>query len=243
MAQTAAGIPKVVQTMLDEGVNVTPGGAVTLKNLINSTGAQIKAITDAAPGKIFPEDVTDTLVQTVTKFANQVDNPSDLAAIAKSADNFLASRSSSGMRPGTPMSVAEAQKLKQGTYQVLGGKAYGEQGSAAIEAQKGMARGLKESIERLAPEVKSLNARQSANLEALDAVGRRAGLAANRDFGGIFWIAHNPEAFLAAQFDRSPALKSMLANGLYKSASIVSHVSPQLLRLAMQLVASKGEEP
>mgnify|MGYP003395088206 CR=1 FL=1 len=47
--------------------------------------------------------------------------------------------------------------MKQKTYRTLKSKAYGEQKTATVEAQKGLARGLKEELEQAMPELKGLN--------------------------------------------------------------------------------------
>jgi hypothetical protein len=60
----------------------------------------------------------------------------------------------------TKIPVDQAQAMKQGTYQQLKGRAYGELKSATIESQKALARGLKEELEAQFPEIKGLNAQE-----------------------------------------------------------------------------------
>jgi hypothetical protein len=109
------------------------------------------------------------------------------------------------------------------------------------------ARGLKEEIEHLGAaqgkgNIRDLNAREGRILEALDATAKRVAQAGNTNPAGFAFVTHAPLTFLAALMDRSPVIKSMLARGLYSSASKVSGVSPQLLRTAMAAVATTPDE-
>jgi len=131
--------------------------------------------------------------------------------------------------------------LKTGTYRQLAGK-YGELKSATIEAQKGLARGLKEEIAAEVPEVSALNAQEGKLLQAADVVGRRIALTGNRDPIGFAWVTHNPITFLTALADRSPMFKSLLARGAYGAAGSVSKVSPQLIRAAVLATAQSPDE-
>jgi hypothetical protein len=80
----------------------------------------------------------------------------------------------------------EAQNLKQGTYRVLGDKAFtGELKAAAAEGQKALARGLKEEIEAVFPEIKSLNAREGSLIELQNALNRFVSREANHQMTGI----------------------------------------------------------
>lgn len=65
-------------------------------------------------------------------------------------------------KPPRNLTAAEAQAMKQGTYRQLKGKAYGEMKTAEIEAQKALARGLKEELAAQFPELTALNAKEGA---------------------------------------------------------------------------------
>jgi hypothetical protein len=116
------------------------------------------------------------------------------------------------------MPVQLAQQLKQGTYRAISDRAYGEQGSASIEAQKALARGLKEEIAANVPEVRALNAEESKLLTALPLVERRVLMDANKNPAGLSWLARTPEAFAGFMLDRSPLFKSLVARMLNKQA-------------------------
>jgi hypothetical protein len=83
-----------------------------------------------------------------------------------------------------PMNAADAQAMKQGTYAVLKGK-FGEQGSAAVEAQKALARGLKEEIASQFPEIDNLNKAESKLLDLQPILERAVNRTANHQLIGI----------------------------------------------------------
>lgn len=140
--------------------------------------------------------------------------------------------------------VQEAQALKQGTYRSLAGK-YGPKSSedaAAIEAEKALARGLKEEIAAAVPQVSGLNAREGRLLAAKEAVARRVALSGNANPIGFAWVTHHPAAFVAALMDRSPAVKSYIARGLWDHAAKAAGVSPQLVRAAVKILAEQPDD-
>ena len=119
------------------------------------------------------------------------------------------------------ITVQQAQAMKRGTYRALGDKAYGELKGASIEAQKTLARGLKDEIAKQVPEVRELNAKDSELLTALPLVERRVLLSANKNPAGLGWLSANPKAFAAWMADRSDLFKSLVARMLYSGGKKV----------------------
>jgi hypothetical protein len=225
-----APVPRVVQTLLDEGVNVTAGGLAKLNGLLATSQQDLKALlagaeAGGAPG-VNPYAVTSRLGEVAQRAAQQVNPAADVATVGQVGNAFLDEYG------GRTIPLSEANAIKSGTYQTLR-KNYGALGSADIESQKALARGLKEEIEQQAPGADLLNRKIGDYGEAARAVGRRVAVEGNRDPVGFAWVAHNPQMFLAALMDRSPAVKSMIARGLYQSAGRVTQVSPQLIRAAV----------
>jgi len=109
--------------------------------------------------------------------------------------------------------VQLAQELKTGTQQMLR-KKYGQLGTADTEAQKGLARGLREEISTAVPEVAGLNAAESKLITTLNVVEKRALMDLNKDIGGLAWLAHRPEIFAAYMADKSALFKSLVARML-----------------------------
>mgnify|MGYP003674770602 FL=1 len=96
-------------------------------------------------------------------------------------------------------------------------KKYGEVGSAETEAQKALARGLKEQIAKNAPEVAGLNAEESALINALGINERRVLMQGNKNPMGLAPLAGHGIGFAGFLADRSSLLKSLLARGAYKA--------------------------
>lgn len=231
--------PPVVSTLLREGINVTPGGVSKLTALLDANQDDIAAALAPVAQKEIPAvPIAGRLTETARKFANQVNPQADLDAISQVGENFL---DSPAVSAAGRLTIAKAQAVKSGTYKQIGGK-YGQLSSAAIEAEKALARGLKDAIAKEAPDISALNAREGQLLEALSAVGKRVALAGNRDPVGFAWVAHNPTTFLAALFDRSPAVKSLVARGLYSTAAKFGQVSPALIRTAVHALAAEDAE-
>jgi hypothetical protein len=123
------------------------------------------------------------------------------------------------------MNAADAQAMKQGTYQVLKGK-FGEQGSASVEAQKALARGLKEEIANQFPEISNLNANESRLLQLQPVLERAVNRISNHQLIGI----GTPIASGAAKAVTGSAsvgvaagvLKSVLDNPYVKSRLAIS---------------------
>lgn len=235
--------PQVVKTLLDEGVNVTPNGVRKLQTLVSATNDEIDAaLAPHASTEIPALKVAGRLNDVAKQYSKQVNPQADLAAISQVGENFLdnpAVSGASGKVGGGTITIGDAQAMKRGTYQQIG-KSYGQpNANATIAAEKALARGLKEDIAAEVPDISNLNAREGKLLEALSVTGKRVALAGNRDPVGFAWVTHNPSTFLAALIDRSPAVKSMLARGLYNAAGSAAKVSPQLIRGAMMSLVSE----
>lgn len=233
-----ADVPQVIRTMLDEKVNVTPKGLEKLGALLSATEDEVKAALAASNATVDALDVARRAVPTSEKFMAQVSPQADLKSIDDTVSSFLThpQMPASGQLP-----IQQAQQMKTGTYRVLEGK-YGEIGSAATEASKALARGLKEEIEAAVPAVGPLNARVGALLTAKQAMRNRLPVAANMNPIGFANAAPDrPFRFLAALVDRSPAVKSMIANGLWVQAGQTAKVDPNLIRAAVAAVMASQE--
>jgi hypothetical protein len=214
-ARASGDAAKAIDTILKEGVNVSPSGNAQLRTLIDKLHGEVAEKIAAAPtATVDKSRVAREVFGTLKKFQEQVNKRSDVKQILASWKEFSDDFASK-------IPVAEAQKVKQGTYRVLADK-YAKGGLPAIEneaatqAQMSMARGLREGIEEAVPGVGPLNARESALINALELSEKRVGVAGNRDLGGIAWLANNPQAAAAMMADRSSAFKSWLANRIYQ---------------------------
>lgn len=234
--RATGGTPQLVQTLLDEGIAITQGGYRKLTALIDATNEQIQEALASSAATIRPLAVASRLTPVAQRVAEQVNPSRDLELVSEVGHEFLSHPNITSVT----IPVQQAQRMKVGTYRQLAGK-YGELKGAEIEAQKALARGLKEEIANEIPEITALNAREGQLLQAADVVGRRVALAGNRDPIGFAWVVHNPITFLTALADRSPMFKSLLARGAYGAAGSVTKVSPQLIRAAVLAAAQSPD--
>jgi hypothetical protein len=227
-----------IDTLLQYGINPTKGGVNKLKALVDDLNTQISGAINSSNATVDKQKVLDALDTVRTRFATQVSPTKDLNAIQGVADDFAAHPS----LPGTDIPVQVAQDMKQGTYRVLS-KKYGEAGSAETEAQKGLARGLKEEIATAVPAVGPLNAEESKLLTTLSVAERRALLEANKNPMGLAALAHNPLGWAAFMADRSAAFKSLAARMAYSVAAPAAAATGRVLggAAANPLLRSAGE--
>lgn len=118
------------------------------------------------------------------------------------------------------ITVQQAQAIKQGTYAALKNK-YGQIGSAETEAQKSLARGLKDKVAESVPEVAGLNAKESALINALNVTERRVFMEANKNPMGLASLASHPAGWAAFMADRSGLFKALAGRAAYGASKEV----------------------
>lgn len=177
---TEAERAKLVQTGLENEIPVTKGGLEKLSDLVDDLDSATAKIIKGANNQgatINKYAVTGRLGDTAQRFATQVNPEADLSAIAKSGNEFLDTQPNQ-------IPAAQAQAMKSGTYTQLRGK-YGELGSATIEAQKALARGIKEELIGQFPELKTLGQQEGALLQLQPVLERAVNRIANHQIIGI----------------------------------------------------------
>ncbi|MGH8337643.1 MAG: hypothetical protein ACRETL_12660, partial [Gammaproteobacteria bacterium] len=205
----------VVNTGLKNSIPISTSGVEKIGELIDNYNKDIQnTVNSAGPNRpIDPNQVATRADAAKAKFYNQVNAQGDVNAIDASKQQFLAEQGAKSgtpakppqptglldaqgnpimstgtpaqpATPAPPMSASDAQAMKQGTYQVLRGK-FGEQGSAAVEAQKNLARGLKEEIANQFPEIGNLNAQESKLLDLQPVLERAVARNSNHQLIGI----------------------------------------------------------
>lgn len=178
-SNTTAEVNSMVKTGLKENIPVSTAGLKKLDNLVADLQAKVDAVVKSKPGTTISRNaVTNRLAGTADRFATQVNPTADVNAVLSSGREFIDTKP-----PRIP--VEQAQKLKTGTYTQLNSKAYGELKSAAVESQKNLARGLKEEIEAIFPEVKGMNAREGAALNLRPELERAIRRIDNHDLLGL----------------------------------------------------------
>src|SRR3569833_1622744 len=147
----------MVLTGLQQGIPISKSGISKLGDLVDDLNKKIESEIAADPRRpISAVPAVRNLDSVRAQIANQVTPQPDMAEIAAVQRNFLnnpkVQAPVAGPGPGSVPAV-DAQAMKQGTYKALGSKAYGEVKGASIEAQKALARGLKEEIASQFPEI------------------------------------------------------------------------------------------
>lgn len=212
---------QAIQTMLDDGVNVSAGGALKLRQEIARLNNEIKQAIAASPATVDKNVVASELQNVLNKFAKQVNPQTDIKAIRQAWDEFLNHPLLAG-KNNIPVQLA--QEMKQGTYKALGSKSYGELQGASVESQKALARSLKDELAKAVPGIEKLNARESALINAETLIAARELMSKNREVmgigaGGLGFM--NPFTLVAWMSDRSPHIKSILARAAYSGRETI----------------------
>ena len=212
--QTGKGA-QAINTLLEEGINVSKGGLQTLRDRVNSLNADIAQRLTNSPvmlnGPVVLSRIRGEVNNLLDKFTKQASHTTDLAAIQKAWDEVLNHPLLQGDVP-----ILTAQEIKQGTYRSVGERNYpgGPTPQGGVSTEKAVARVLKEEIAKAAPEVRPLNAEESKLLTALKPVERRVLMAANRNLAGMGWLTRSAKEFAGFMADRSELFKSLVARML-----------------------------
>lgn len=225
---STAEVARMVSTGLKYEIPVSAGGIDKLSGLVADLNKAVQAEIDAGASKgatVNKFAVTSRLADTAKQFATQVNPEADLKAVGESGNEFLRSQP-------TEIPASQAQKLKVGTYQQLGNKAYGELSSATIESQKALARGIKEELEQQFPEIKGKNAQESDLYNLQPELERAVRRIDNHDIislgskvmaGAGAAVAGGPGMVAGGILERvlgMPALKSRLAIAINKASGM-----------------------
>lgn len=203
---------RAITTMLDEGVSPTASGVKKLREGITEINDEIKSIIGSSTATVQTKNAGKYLQIVLDKFSKQVDSGADLEAINKTWKNFL----NNPLVKNGQIPVQTAQEMKQGTYKILD-KKYGQVGSAEDEAQKSIARGIKDEISEAVPAVAGLNAREGDLINAMKLAEKRAFMELNKNPMGLALLANNPATWAAFMADRSGAFKAAVARLLHSS--------------------------
>jgi hypothetical protein len=122
-------------------------------------------------GVIDPKKIAERVQDVIKVFKNQAVPQPDLAKINDRLNMFLEAHPE-------PMSASTTQSLKRGTYRQLKDRSYGQLSTAETETEKALARGMKEELADMIPEIGSLHAKESEFIglekELLKAVHRES---------------------------------------------------------------------
>lgn len=208
---------KAIQTYFDEGVNPTLNGLDDMKQIISGLNDRVNQVIANSPASI-KTDVQKYMQQVLDKFRARPDRLQAEADIANAEQIFTQHPLVKG---ATDIPIQTAQDLKRGYQQAIGDRGYGEMKTAATEAEKAIARGLREKISAAAPEVADINARESQLINAMKVAQRGSGvLSGNKNpFGLGLLNTHTLPLWL---LDRFAGGKAGIAQILYGGARPIS---------------------
>lgn len=199
---------QAVQTMLDEGLNVSSGGVAKLKQMVGDLNTEVSQKLAPSEGRVSTQAVSDRLVEMLRKAESQSLPEQEIQAIKAAREEFLRSHPEN-------ISVQRAHELKQNTYESVGNRPYLAQQQADVaaktKAEMALARGLREEVAGAAPEVQVPLAKEAELMNAMKMAQKRVLLEGNKDIGGIGWLAHNIKDFAAFLALRNPYSKSLAA--------------------------------
>jgi hypothetical protein len=213
---------RAVQTMLDEGANVSAGGVAKLRGTADTLNAEIAEIIKDSSKTVSKNAVASRLQEVVKKYEDSVD-PDDLKAVEAVWTKFLSHPKLAG-QDEIPIQVA--QKMKQSAYTKAGGDAaYGHglkpPSASEKDSWKGIGRGLKEEISSAEPRVAPLNARDSDVINAMKIAQKRVAMDANKNPIGMGGVLSQPWMLPVWMWDRSPLGKSMMARLLNSGSGAI----------------------
>lgn len=250
----------LVRTGLDNEIPVSKSGLKDIGTALDNLNQAVKDTINADPTRpISPIPALRNLQSIRARFATQVNPSADVQAVDSAGQEFAdqLSNGQPGPNPQRNLTAAEAQAMKQGTYRALGNKAYGELKGASIEAQKALARGLKEEIANQFPELKNLNAQESKLFDLQPSLERAINRGANHQLIGIGTpVAASAGEMLTGSATAggvvgalkfvldNPMVKSRLAIALSKAAKIpIGQASARVQAYSATLGAYAGAMP
>ena len=179
--EDVADVRQMAETGLQYKIPVSEAGVQKLQGLIADTEKKVQAATGRAVQQgvtVNKYKVASRLSAQAAKASEQATPQADLAAISKTGNEFLEAQP-------TEIPADVAQRTKQGTYRAVGEKAYGELQTASKEAQKNLARGIREELAAQIPEIADLTPEQGKMLDLDGALEKAVNKQANLQ-GSIF---------------------------------------------------------
>jgi len=193
MYKSAAKFPSrfdadaVTKTALDNRIPPTESGLIKAGKGIESLGDDIASMIDQSVAKGELINV-ENILKPVNELRDKADTfklsaADDTAKIDKIVQSFNDHIKKKGYDKVT---ATEVQKFKRDVYDSINWSKSKSTGSkATADARKAFARGAKEELEKIIPEVKGLNFKQGELIELADALQQPAARISRRDMGGI----------------------------------------------------------
>lgn len=215
---------RAIDTLLEEGVNVSPAGVEKLRGIGESLNSKVyselAASTNTIPKSAPPARIIDGI--------NDLESRNALPNAPRAAMEGVYNEFMSNPLVAANIPLTKAQLYKQTLYKDLK-DSYGKLSSGEEAAKKALAMGLKEELERGAPQIAPLNKHASDIWNALNVAERRAYVGGNNNpvsLPAAFTMVHNPAFGAGMIVNTSDKAKSLLARALYTGGK----AAPQLGR-------------
>jgi len=230
--------PELEKQISKEGiVGMTKGGISKKLGLkIQESELQLSDLLSKNEGKISTIKVVDNLRSIYNHYSNI---PGETEAT-----NKILEIGNSLLDKGKTISVADANQLKRDIYGLVQ-NTYGKgllEIPAKKEAQKAIARGLKQEIEKVVPEAKNINVKLAIYIQAQKAIDQRIARETGKGIagtgiglfdlmvGGGVGFARGPisglQALVAKKIAESPAIQTTVASGSQKLVNMFESLSP-----------------
>lgn len=207
---------KAGQSMLAEGINATRGGMDKSAKLVDKLHKQVEADIASSTAEVPLGPVGQKYLGQYEKAIGQTNPQTDLGTVSNVWRNFETAPLVSGQES---LPVQLAHLIKRGTQQSLGSKSYGEVGSTEIEAQKALARYLREGVAEAVPSVAEPLKREASLMNVRDVAMNRALAEANKNPLGLAALRmDSPLSALTFMADKSALVKSLLARLAYEGS-------------------------
>lgn len=240
-ARLSGDADKAITSMLQQNIGPTRAGMDKAAAVSAAMDAKAGQAVAGSPEAVSVLNVASRLEEPFKQAMKQVNPQADMAAMESAWEAFkksplIAQQARLAQEYGpaaangdVTIPVQLAHELKKGTYAALGSKSYGEVGSASTEAQKALARGLREEVAAKVPEAAEALKLQAEMMRILDVARNRAILEGNKNPVGLgaLRLGDNPLSTLGFMADRSAAVKGWLAQILFDSGR------PQLMAPAL----------
>ncbi len=162
--------PAVTETAMKHGIMPTAKGMTKADAIIDNIGSQVDTLIEQSTNAnkaIRIDDILSYADEAKKNIGTEFDAPGDIKKIDKMVTDYSEYMQSQGKTTLTP---AEAQAFKRSLYDRLKYGAPDQKSYGTDKARKALARGAKEQIEKIIPEVKGLNMSQGEVLELMEAL-------------------------------------------------------------------------
>lgn len=194
------------QEMLDRNIPLTERGVENIQQAITDLNNKVSSTIANSKATVKVSDIEQAFKDTIKKHEGMP--KADVDLMKKQLTDFKKHPLVVGK---TSIPIQDAQKLKQGFYKSVNEK-YGQEGTGTTEAQKAIAKALKEDIAVKAPPVVEWNRQETRLLRTLTVAQRRVIQEANRNILGLKGLRlRQPASFAAMMMDESGVFKAFMA--------------------------------